>query len=111
MERQPLPLKYWGLERWPFASSPGASQFYPTAGHHEALARIEYLVNSRRRLGALLGDSGTGKSLLLRVAAGQLGRQGRAVVLVDALGATTREAFWQLACGLGTGMADSKARL
>ncbi len=43
-----------------------------------------------------------GKSLVLRVAAGQLGRQGRVVAMVDALGATTREVLWQTACGLGT---------
>lgn len=97
-----LPLKHWGLDRWPFGTSAGVGQFYPTAGHNEALARIEYLVDGRRRLGAVLGDSGVGKSLVLRVAAEQLGRQGRAVVPVDALGATTRELLWQLACGLGT---------
>ncbi len=102
MEHQSLPLKHWGLDRWPFCSSPGVGQFYPTAGHNEALARVEYLVDGRRRLGALLGDSGVGKSFVLRVAAEQLRRQGRAVVLVDSLGATTRELLWQVVCGLGT---------
>jgi general secretion pathway protein A len=102
MTNQSLPLKHWGLERWPFCSTPGERQFYPTAGHNEALARIEYLVDGRRRLGALLGDSGVGKSLVLRVAAAQLARKGRAVVLVDALGSSTREFLWQVACGLGT---------
>lgn len=99
---QSLPLEFWGLERWPFRGSPGAGQFYPTASHNEALARIDYLVESRRRLGALLGETGMGKSLLLQVAATQLARQGAAVALVDALGATTREVLWQMACGLGT---------
>jgi general secretion pathway protein A len=102
MSNQSVPLKHWALERWPFCSTPGVSQFYPTAGHDEALARIEYLVDGRRRLGALLGDSGVGKSLVLRVAAARLAKQGRAVVLVDALGASTREFLWQVACGLGT---------
>jgi general secretion pathway protein A len=102
MSKQSLPLKHWGLERWPFCSTPGVSQFYPTAGHNEALARIEYLVDGRRRLGALLGESGVGKSLVLRVAAAQLAKQGRTGVLVDALGASTRELLWQVACGLGT---------
>ncbi len=64
--KQALPLKHWGLERWPFTSAPGVRQFYPTATHNEALARIEYLVETRWRLGALLGDSGVGKSLVLR---------------------------------------------
>jgi type II secretory pathway predicted ATPase ExeA len=102
MSNQSLPLKHWGLERWPFCSTPGERQFYPTAGHNEALARIEYLVDGRRRLGALLGESGVGKSLVLRVAAARLAKQGRAVVLVDALGASTREFLYQVACGLGT---------
>src|SRR3954471_16535930 len=102
MSNQSLPLKHWGLEHWPFCSTPGVGQFYPTAGHNEALARIEYLVDGRRRLGALLGDTGVGKSLVLRVAAAQLAKAGRAVVLVDALGASSREFLWQVACGLGT---------
>jgi general secretion pathway protein A len=100
--KQSLPLKHWGLERWPFSCAPGVDQFYPTAGHNEALARIEHLVDGRRRLGVLLGDGGVGKSLVLRVAASQLGRKGRAVVLANALGATTRELLWQIACGLAT---------
>jgi len=100
--RQSLPLEFWGLERWPFGGTVAAGQFYPTAGHNEALARIEYLVEGRRRLGALLGESGVGKSLVLRVAAEQLARKGCAVVVVDTLGATTREVLWHVACGLRT---------
>jgi general secretion pathway protein A len=107
MQSKPsLPLTYWGLERWPFRGSVSAGQFYPTAGHNEALARIEYLVESRRRLGVLLGDAGTGKSLVLRVSAEQLNRKGAAAVVVDALGATTRDVLWQIACGLGTSPRD-----
>jgi type II secretory pathway predicted ATPase ExeA len=96
------PLAHWGFARWPFPSLPDAAQFYPTAGHDEALARVEYLVDTRRRLGALVGLSGTGKSLLLEVAARRLARAGRAVVLVNVLGMSTRELLWQIAAGLGT---------
>jgi len=102
MDQQTVQLKHWGLERWPFRSSPESGQFYPTAGHNEALARIEYLVAGRLRLGALVGASGVGKSAVLREAAGQLSRRGRAVAVVDAQGMTTRELLWQAACRLGT---------
>jgi general secretion pathway protein A len=98
--KQPLPLAHWGLERWPFRGVPDADRFYPTAASNEALARIEHLVDSRRRLGALLGESGAGKSLLLQLAARQLARRGNSVVLVDATGVTTRELLWQIAAGL-----------
>jgi type II secretory pathway predicted ATPase ExeA len=60
------------------------------------------LVDAQRRLGALLAGSGLGKSLVLEVAARQLARRGHHVVLVDALGITTRELLWQTAGGLGT---------
>lgn len=98
-----LPLAYWGFSRWPFLGVPAADQYYPTPGHNEALARIEYLVDARRRLGALLGQAGTGKSLTLEVAARQLKRTGCEVVLVDSLGISTRELLWQVATELGTG--------
>ena len=101
-KQQPLPLTYWGLERWPFGGSAATGQFYPTPAHNEALARIEYLVESRRRLGALLADAGSGKSLVLHVAAEQLARKGCIAVVVDSLGASTRDVLWQLACGLRT---------
>jgi type II secretory pathway predicted ATPase ExeA len=93
-------LAHWGLERWPFSSVPAAAQFYPTAGHDEALARIEYLVEARRRLGVLFGESGLGKTMLLEVAAGRLARTGRAVAKFDVLGRSTREFLWQLAAGM-----------
>src|SRR4051794_41931827 len=100
-QQQSLPLKHWGLDSWPFRSLPGAGQFYPTAGHNEALARIEHLVEGRRRLGVLLGGSGAGKSLLLKVAAQQLARKGAAAVLADALGAAARRVLWEDGCGVG----------
>jgi type II secretory pathway predicted ATPase ExeA len=99
--KRALPLQHWGLERWPFGGVPAADRFYPTAAINEALARIEYLVESRRRLGMLLGQPGVGKSFALQVSARQLAKHGRAVVLVDATAISTRELFWQIAGALG----------
>lgn len=104
--QESLPLTHWGLTHWPFASVPAAAQFYPTPGNNEALARIDYLVDARRRLGALVGTAGVGKSLVLEVAARQLARQGHDVVLVDSLGVSTRELLWQIASGLGCGPSE-----
>lgn len=101
-----MPLEYWGLERWPFLQVAPTHQFYPTAAHDEALARMEFLVEGRRRVGVLLGDSGVGKSLMLRVAAARLARRGCAVVVIESLGLSTREMLWQLACGLQTAPRD-----
>jgi general secretion pathway protein A len=94
-------LVHWGLSRWPFRGTPAVDQLYPTAGLTEALARIDYLVEGRRRAGVLMGESGVGKSLTLKAAARQLERQGRAVVHVDATAVSARELTWLVACGLG----------
>lgn len=101
-----LPLDYWGFDRWPFRGNSASELFYPTAGSSEALARIEYLTDSHRRLGVLLGESGLGKTLLLQVASQRFTRQGRSVVTVNALGSTTRELLWHIAAGLAASPSD-----
>src|SRR5262245_9115131 len=100
--RQQAPIRHWGLDHWPFSSVPSAAQVYPTAGHDEALARIEYLVDARRRVGVLAGGSGYGKSILLDVASSRLARGGMVVVSVDVMGLSTRELLWEVAAGLRT---------
>ena len=94
-------LVHWGLTRWPFRGTPAVDELYPTAGLTEALARIDYLVDGRRRVGLLTGESGVGKSLTLNAAALQLERHGRSVALVDATAVSAREFTWLVACGLG----------
>jgi general secretion pathway protein A len=106
MPQQPLPLAHWGLERWPFCQVPDAARFYPTPTSNEALARIEHLVESRRRLGALLGESGTGKTLLLQAASRRLARLLAAVAMLDAEGLGTREMLWQIAASLAASPSD-----
>jgi type II secretory pathway predicted ATPase ExeA len=102
-----MQLDHWQLTGSPFRTELAADRFYPSASHDEALARLEYLVDARRRLGVLLGDGGVGKSLLLRVAAQRLARKGCAVATIDAVGAGTREMLWQLAAALGAAPRDT----
>ncbi len=107
MERNSsLPLRYWGLEHWPFRGSSDAAQFYPSAGHNEALARIEHLVDSRLRMGALLGETGAGKTVLLCETAKRAAQRRSSVVRVDAIAISPREFLWQIAIGLGTAPRD-----
>lgn len=96
-------LAHWGFTHWPFCGTPRVDQLYPTAGLTEALARIDYLVDGRRRVGVLMGELGVGKSMSLKSAARQLERQGRVVAQVDATAVSARELTWLVACGLKTG--------
>lgn len=102
-----MKLEHWQLTESPFRTVVAADQYYPSASHDEAIARLEYLVEARRRVGVLLGESGVGKSLMLRVAADRLERRGSAVASVDAVGAGTRDIMWQLAAALGAAPRDT----
>lgn len=57
--------QYWQLEAAPFAGD-AAQRLFRGASVEEALARIEFLIGHRRRVGTLLGSSGVGKSTLMR---------------------------------------------
>ena len=91
---------HWHLSTSPFCSGGAARYFHRGAAHEEALARLGYLVDERRRLGLLLGEGGVGKTLVLSVLAGTLRRQGRQVAHVSLRGAGCREVLWQLAAEL-----------
>ncbi|HKD38008.1 MAG TPA: hypothetical protein VKB78_14445, partial [Pirellulales bacterium] len=70
---------HWGLTETPFRGGIDPKFFYESPTHEEALARLRFLVEERQRLGMLMGESGTGKSMLLEVVARQLRRGGSQV--------------------------------
>lgn len=93
---------HWGLENRPFRSELDPALFFQSPTHDEALARLTFLVEEKRRLGLLLGGPGSGKSLLLKILAGHLRRGPRQVVSLNLLGMDSHELVWTLADQLGT---------
>jgi type II secretory pathway predicted ATPase ExeA len=77
---------HWGLRESPFRGLLDPKFFYQSPTHDEALARLQFLVHDRRRLGLLIGPSGSGKSLLLEVFADQLRRSAQPVAKLSLLG-------------------------
>jgi type II secretory pathway predicted ATPase ExeA len=104
---------HWGLQETPFRSGLDPRVFYRSPTHEEALSRLHFLVQERRRVGLLMGVSGSGKSLLLDVFAGQLRERGLPVAKVNLLGLEPAEMLCLLGAGLELNLdpAEAVARL
>ena len=98
--------RYWELTESPFRPGPSPTFFHESPTHEEALARLEFLVEHRRRMGLLLGGAGTGKSLLLEVLARRLRAQRQRVALVNLRGLDPREFLLQIADQLQVALRD-----
>ena len=91
---------HWGLRESPFRNCLDPRFFYQSPTHDEALARLHFLVEQRRRLGVLLGVAGSGKSMLLEVFAKQLRRVGTPAAKLSLQGVTADEFLCLLAVAL-----------
>jgi general secretion pathway protein A len=92
---------YWGLSLSPFRGHLDPRFFHEGPPQEEALARLHFLVEERRTLGLLLGESGGGRSMVMRVFASQLGSIGQQCAVVSLGGLDAREFYWQLITTLG----------
>jgi type II secretory pathway predicted ATPase ExeA len=100
---------HWGLQESPFRGLPDPKFFYQGPTHEEALARLHFLVEQRRRLGLLIGPSGSGKSLLLKVFAEQLRQSARPVAAVSLVGVDAGELLALVGTGWGLSLDPSQA--
>ncbi|HZZ27272.1 MAG TPA: AAA family ATPase [Pirellulales bacterium] len=92
---------HWKLRESPFRGTLDGRRFFRSPIHEEALARLHFLVEERRRLGLLLGSSGCGKSLVLDVFSRRLRRSGAQLANVNLLGIDLHEFLWLTAAELG----------
>ncbi len=92
---------HWGLRETPFRGGLDPRYFYQSPMHEEAIARLHFLVEEHQRLGLVIGETGTGKSMLLEVLARQLRRRGCQVANLSLLGVDLREFLWLAAAELG----------
>jgi general secretion pathway protein A len=106
-----MDLAFWVFRRWPFDRKGHAKQPLPGAVHEEALARLLFLVEERRRCGMVTGAAGTGKSCLLREICRLAERLGRLCVQVDATGLEGHELAARIAEGAFAGCDESGSAL
>ena len=98
-------LQYWKLAYAPFNTS-----FFKGGSIEEAIARISFLVTSRRRLGVLIGPSSVGKSTLLRNLRNPIAQAAAAnrprIVYQSLLGLNANEFYVSLSQMLNEGNAE-----
>lgn len=71
----------FGLRRAPFEDRADAALYFPSAGHKEAVAALQHEVRHGQGVGLMYGESGTGKTIVLRTLARQLGNDTKIVIL------------------------------
>jgi len=91
---------YWGLQRPVFTTAAARQSLANSPVHAEALARLEFLCESRSSFGLLLGPSGSGKSIVLAEFAGRVARAGALVAITSAAAADESSLLIPLAIGL-----------
>ncbi|HEY4310723.1 MAG TPA: AAA family ATPase [Pirellulales bacterium] len=94
-------LAHWQLREAPYRNAIDPAYFFQSLTHDEALARLHFLVDGDHRGGLLLGDAGSGKSLLLEVLARQLRKIGVTVAKFSLLGLDKHELLANLAACWG----------
>jgi type II secretory pathway predicted ATPase ExeA len=101
----------WGLDESPFPTIGAGHAYYPSPTHEEALARLHFLVEQHRHFGLLLGERGSGKSLVLSVFADQCRRAHAAVVRCNLTAVSSHEFPWLVAEQLGLTCSSQSAVL
>ncbi|HEV7278721.1 MAG TPA: AAA family ATPase [Pirellulaceae bacterium] len=93
--------RHWGLQRNPFVDPNGGVAIVATPVLEEALARLDYLCRRRRRLGIVYGQSGFGKTVVLRSFRRELLASGESSALMTAAGCDGDEAQYRFADAFG----------
>lgn len=75
--------KHYGFTEKPFDVTPKPKFLFLTRGHREALATLLYGIRERRGFIAMVGETGTGKTTLLRAAMQRLGKKTRKALLFN----------------------------
>ncbi|MCC7422612.1 MAG: hypothetical protein IT428_20210 [Planctomycetaceae bacterium] len=102
---------YWGLQESPFRGHADERWFFESPGHSEALARLFFLTEEGQAGGVLVGQVGTGKTLMLRLLAHHVVRSRRQCLAIDMDGLDGEAFAWRLAgeLRLGVSSADGAA--
>lgn len=94
---------YWGFKEKPFENTPDPRFFYSSLKHEEALMRLLYAISEHKGAVVLLGEYGTGKTLLSRIIATSLlnGNDGHNAAIISNPDVPFAELFKEIIRQLG----------
>ncbi len=95
---------FFGLTTKPFGKTPDPGFLYESPQHSEALARLEYAVEEKE-LSLLVGDIGSGKTMLSRALIDRIGEARPVILLIN-----PRQTPVQLLRSVGSGLGLQPAR-
>lgn len=93
--------EHWGIKRDVFSSALNPNVFFGGQSQEEFLARAFYVIEANKPLGLLIGEQGTGKTLLLKVLQREILHSGREVALIDFRGLNANALRFMTAEALG----------
>ncbi len=100
--------RFYGFSERPFEATPDPKFLYLSPTHREVLASLTYGIQERRGFIVVLGEAGTGKTILLRSALDGLEEDVKAAYIFDT-DLTFKEMLHMVLMDLG--LADEKERL
>ena len=99
--------EYWQLETKPFEPVFERGMFYPHESHTGALLKLRYALENRRDAALLVGPSGVGKTLLVRLLRDELPDEFQPIVHLVFPQMSSRDLLVYLADQLGAPAAES----
>tara|TARA_R110002095_G_scaffold149662_1_gene129369 strand:+ start:231 stop:1160 length:930 start_codon:yes stop_codon:yes gene_type:complete len=98
---------FWNLTQAPFHQQLDLEYFFESELHEEAIARLLFVADEKKKCAVFTGPSGTGKTLTLRVIQHLLKRSSYRCEYLDLLGLGEEDFLWQLCAQLRLGPAHT----
>ena len=91
---------YYGFTKMPFSKDISVSELFGYVGHKEAVARIDYLIDSDS-IGVITGEVGSGKTVALRSAVSSIETSKYTVIYISNLSMGKKGIYTHIVTSLG----------
>jgi len=101
-------LEYYGLKQHPFSNVVDSRFYFNSPQHSNALIKLKYVVDTRKGLAVVIGDTGTGKTTLARLFLEQLDEMKYEAALLMVVHSTINAEWLLKKLAMQLGVSDMK---